>query len=265
LLQGSPLGSVGNGNPYANEAVRFSNYPSPVVQWNAMSNQPAQAYTANQWQSAALGYKQYMGASFSRDSTYNGLWTKAAQLNAAQGNFGRYALDQAAGVALEAGVHAQVGVAAGAALGTVKLSKLSLRSSNVMGPNDGPQYIPQSPIDYAHVLGADYSKSGVPTGGHSLLNGDVRIVPGTESAPNAVGVYRATVEMPNPAVPGAWITKPGNNHTMFPDWSRSRLQVELDAAWLNRSVQNQTWAGQTPSGVQVRGWVAPRTTVYPLY
>ena len=49
-----------------------------------------------------------------------------------------------------------------------------------------------SPVDFDHVIGADYKRSSngslkldstgsaQPTGGHSLVNGDVRIKPGTE-------------------------------------------------------------------------------------
>lgn len=54
---------------------------------------------------------------------------------------------------------------------------------------------------------ADYTKKGKPTGGHTLLYGDVRIVPGTESVPDVAGVYKATIQVPDPANPGQWITK----------------------------------------------------------
>lgn len=59
-------------------------------------------------------------------------------------------------------------------------------------------------------------KKGKATGGHSLLNGDVRIVPGTELPPNAHGVYQAGVEMKKKD--GTWVAKKSNKsiNTMFP-------------------------------------------------
>jgi hypothetical protein len=62
-------------------------------------------------------------------------------------------------------------------------------------------------------LKADYTKKGKPTGGHTLLYGDVRIVPGTESAPDVAGVYKATIQVPDPANPGQWMTKTSNKST----------------------------------------------------
>ena len=39
-----------------------------------------------------------------------------------------------------------------------------------------------SPIDFKHIIGADYKRhTGEPTGGHTLLHGDVRVIDGTES------------------------------------------------------------------------------------
>ena len=132
------------------------------------------------------------------------------------------------------------------------------------GPSKG------SPIDYDHVIGADYSKSGKPTGGHTLVNGDVRIVPGTESAPDASGVYRATIQVPDPNNPGQWITKTSNasTNTMFPKaWGEAQIKTEVDAAWNspNKIVTGDKWSSVTPSGVRVEGYTTPRVTVYPVY
>ena len=130
--------------------------------------------------------------------------------------------------------------------------------------------IQQSPVDFDHVLKADYKKNGKPTGGHTLLYGDVRIVPGTESVPDVAGVYNATVQVPDPANPGQWITKTSNNstNTMFPkDWDEDRVKTEVNAAWNdpNKTIQGDKWISVTPSGVKVEGWISPRTTVYPVY
>jgi len=100
---------------YANEARRLSNYAtSPMSRWIDMSNQPAGAYTAEQWKSEASNFKKYMGTGFSRDSVYNGLWTKGAQLDIEAGNNNRGIWDQVAGVGIEANTpaaHADVGSA----------------------------------------------------------------------------------------------------------------------------------------------------------
>lgn len=127
-----------------------------------------------------------------------------------------------------------------------------------------------SPIDYDHVIGADYSKAGKPTGGHTLLNGDVRIVPGTESVPDSSGVYRATIQVPDPSNPGQWLTKTSNasTNTMFPkSWDESKVQAEVNGAWNspNKVVIGDKWSSVTPSGVKVEGYTTPRVTVYPVY
>ncbi len=130
------------------------------------------------------------------------------------------------------------------------------------------KYIQQSPIDYEHVLKADYNKNGKPTGGHTLIFGDVRIVPGSESLPDVSGVYKANIEVPDPKNPGGWIPKPGKNHTMFPKgWDEIKIKTEVDAAWnsSNKIIQGDKWISITPSGVKVQGYITPNATVYPVY
>jgi hypothetical protein len=135
-------------------------------------------------------------------------------------------------------------------------------------------FSPSSPIDMAHIIGADFNRrTGEPTGGHSLLKGDVRIVPGSESAPDATGVYRAHVQMADPQRPGQWLTKTDRNgqpmfNTMFPkDWTTERITTELDAAWNSptKTKKGEKWSALTPSGVRVEGYLAPRVTAYPVY
>ena len=132
----------------------------------------------------------------------------------------------------------------------------------------------RSAIDMAHVVGADFNRrTGLPTGGHTLLNGDVRIISGSESPPDATGVYRAHVQMADPDRPGLWVTKTDRNgkpmfNTMFPKtWSAERVSAELDAAWSNphKTVRGDKWSALTPSGVRVEGYTAPRITAYPVY
>ena len=83
-----------------------------------MSNMPAEKYSAEDWRAAAQEYKQIQGKDFSRDSIYNGLWTKAAQLDAEAGKgLSRDVINDITGFATSEGLNAQAGVAIGGALG----------------------------------------------------------------------------------------------------------------------------------------------------
>ena len=131
-----------------------------------------------------------------------------------------------------------------------------------------------SPIDFKHIIGADYKRrTGEPTGGHTLLNGDVRLIEGTASAPDATGVYRAQVQMADPQRAGQWITKTDRNgnpmpNTMFPkDWTAEQVVSEVNAAWFSptKTIRGEKWSALTPSGVRVEGYLEPRVTAYPVY
>ena len=131
-----------------------------------------------------------------------------------------------------------------------------------------------SPIDFKHILGADYKRhTGEPTGGHTLLNGDVRVIDGTASAPDATGVYRAQVQMADPQHAGQWNTKTDRNgnpmpNTMFPkDWTAEQVVSEVNAAWFSptKTIRGDKWSALTPSGVRVEGYLEPRVTAYPVY
>lgn len=127
-----------------------------------------------------------------------------------------------------------------------------------------------APIDFdGHILSAEVKPNGNVVGGHSTATGKVRVIPGTSSAPNAQGVYKAKIEVPSPNNPGQFLPKTNNggSSTMFPDaWSADRVKVEVDAAYKNRkNVVGNTWQGITPSGVKVKGYLMPKTTVYPIY
>jgi hypothetical protein len=131
-----------------------------------------------------------------------------------------------------------------------------------------------SPIDFKHIIGADYKRhTGEPTGGHTLLNGDVRVIEGTASVADASGVYRAHVQMVDPKQPGQWITKTDRNgnpmpNTMFPkDWTAEQVVREVNAAWTSptKTIRGDKWSALTPSGVRVEGYLEPRVTAYPVY
>jgi hypothetical protein len=131
-----------------------------------------------------------------------------------------------------------------------------------------------SPIDIAHTIGADYNpRTGRVTGGHTLINGDVRVKE-VVTPPDEHGVYEAIVEMKTPD--GNWkaktagtSTKPHRN-TMFPkEWDAQQVQVEVEHAWNNRvpHTDNTTgkWEGTSLSGVKIEGYESPRATAYPVH
>ncbi|WP_256250652.1 EndoU domain-containing protein [Pseudomonas sp. NBRC 111123] len=126
-----------------------------------------------------------------------------------------------------------------------------------------------APVDFDdHILSAEVKKNGSVVGGHSTAMGEVKVIPGTASAPNAQGVYTAKVQVADPANPGQFLPKTNNGgiSTLFPDsWTADRVKVEVDAAFKNRTVVGNKWSGTTPSGVKVEGYITPKTTVYPKY
>jgi len=79
--------------------------------------------------------------------------------------------------------------------------------------------------------------------------------------------YDAVMRVPDPKNSGKYLTK---KSTMFPDsWTADRVKVETDAAFKNKVVVitpdgKQMWQGVTPSGVVVKGYLRPKTTVYPV-
>ena len=118
------------------------------------------------------------------------------------------------------------------------------------------------------MIGGDFNaRSRKVTGGHSLLNGDVRIVE-VVSPPDVNGVYQAVVEIKRPD--GQWVIKknPSGSNTMFPeDWSREKIIDEINSAWENKtkSLVDDKWAGKSKSGVVIEGYTHPKITAFPVY
>ena len=118
------------------------------------------------------------------------------------------------------------------------------------------------------MIGGDFNaRSRKVTGGHSLLNGDVRIVE-VVSPPDVNGVYQAVVEIKQPD--GKWVIKENKTgaNTMFPkDWSRERIIDEIDSAWENKtkSLVDDKWTGKSKSGVVIEGYKHPKITAFPVY
>ena len=133
-----------------------------------------------------------------------------------------------------------------------------------------------APIDFeGHIFRGEvkYNRRGgrKVVGGHSLLTDDIRIIPGTETAPNAQGVYRAKIEVADPDNPSNFIPKSNNGgfSTMFPkSWDEDRIKREVSIAFDNKEKFSEggvrKWAGVTPSGVKVEGYLEPKITAYPL-
>lgn len=110
-----------------------------------MSHSPVDSYSAQEYRDAAAQYRASMGEDFRRDSIYNGLWTRAAALDAAAGGgWGQEVINDITGFATEEGLHAQTGVAIGGVLGRGIGNGLGNRVDNALGavdktPDGGPQ------------------------------------------------------------------------------------------------------------------------------
>ena len=132
---------------------------------------------------------------------------------------------------------------------------------------------PRAPVDIAHTIGADINaRTGKVTGGHTLINGDVRVTE-VVTPPDANGVYEAVVEIKTPD--GKWqiktvgATEKPLKNTMFPkDWDAQKVQAEIDSAWASQRPHPEDknkWIGTSSSGIEIEGYKQPRTTAYPLY
>ncbi|ALQ38983.1 EndoU domain-containing protein [Fusobacterium hwasookii] len=128
-----------------------------------------------------------------------------------------------------------------------------------------------APIDFnGHILNGEINARGLAVGGHSTLGNNVRI--DAYAAKNPIspnGVRNVVISVYNPST-GKWVQKVNRFGevqltTLFPEsWSRSRIIVEVDIAYNNKIVTGRYWEGTTPSGIKVRGYLSPNTTVYPL-
>lgn len=126
-----------------------------------------------------------------------------------------------------------------------------------------------APIDFdGYIIRAERKPNGTVVGGHSTVSGEVQVISGTASMPNAQGVYTAKIQVADPSNPGQFLPKTNNGgvSTLFPDsWSADRIKVEVDVAFKNKTVVGNKWTGKTPSGVVVEGFLSPKTTVYPIF
>jgi hypothetical protein len=153
----------------------------------------------------------------------------------------------------------------GGGLGTIKVVGKGVDAAADAGKLAGKT--PTHPEFIEHVIGGDFNaRSKKVTGGHSLLNGDVRIVE-VVSPPDVNGVYQAVVEIKQPD--GRWVKKNNKTeaNTMFPkDWSREKIIDEIDSAWKNQVPNSdiKKWSGVSNSGVVIEGYKSPRLTAFPV-
>ena len=140
----------------------------------------------------------------------------------------------------------------GGGLGTIKVVGKGVDAAADAGKLAGKT--PTHPEFSEHVIGGDFNaRSRKVTGGHSLLNGDVRTVE-VVSPPDVNRVYEAIVEIRQPN--GKWAEKktPSGSNTMFPkDWSREKIIEEIDSAWKNKIPNSDVkkWSVVSNSGVVI--------------
>ena len=126
-----------------------------------------------------------------------------------------------------------------------------------------------APINFnGHIINGEINAGGRAVGGHSTLGGNVRIERLHSVSSNGVRTADISVFDPNTNQWKLKVKRDGitpQETTLFPEsWTESRIIVEVDIAYRNKIVTGRYWEGTTPSGVKVRGYLYPNTTVYPL-
>lgn len=119
-----------------------------------------------------------------------------------------------------------------------------------------------------HILNGEINARGAATGFHHEGVGsetNARIVPGTQTRPNGLGVYTARVEIKDPAT-GAWVLKNAES-TFFPKtWTRSEVRTAILEAFANRTEEGEgRWVGTLASGMKVRGFVDDSRRIVSAY
>ena len=123
----------------------------------------------------------------------------------------------------------------------------------------------RSSIDYdGHIINAEINRRGGVVGGHSLL-GNVEILPDSEKIyVGDNGVYKVKIGIRDPNDPSKIISKNGFS-TMFPEgWTEEKIKDEVEFAFQHRIEHGGVWEGITKSGVKVKGYLEPKTTVFPI-
>jgi hypothetical protein len=123
----------------------------------AMSDEPSGTYTSEQWKAAAAEYRTREGTGFMRDSVYNGLYMKGAQLEFAAGNPSASAIDQSFSLLNDMGHSAQAGATLGAAAGRGIGNMMGAmgKAQNVVTPQIGSAVQTTSTVDESWKLKID--------------------------------------------------------------------------------------------------------------
>ena len=128
-----------------------------------------------------------------------------------------------------------------------------------------------APIDFdGHIINGEINARGLAVGGHSTagVNNNVRIERLHSVSSNGVRTADISVFDQNTNQWRLKVKRDGitpQETTLFPEsWTESRIKVEVDIAYKNKIVTGRYWKGTTPSGIKVRGYLYPNTTVYPL-
>ncbi|WP_315524161.1 EndoU domain-containing protein, partial [Fusobacterium massiliense] len=126
-----------------------------------------------------------------------------------------------------------------------------------------------APIDFnGHIINGEINNKGLAVGGHSTVGAknNVRIDKIISTDKN--GVRRAEISIFDSKT-GEWIKKTNDKGkiietTLFPEhWTENRIKIEVDRAYNSKNVIYPIWEGTTPSKIKVRGYIAPKITVYP--
>lgn len=125
-----------------------------------------------------------------------------------------------------------------------------------------PVLAPCVRINVEHLFHGEINRRGRAVGFHHRASigheGKARIVPGTETTPNANGVFQARVEVFDPAT-NTWVTKNAPS-TFFPDsWNRGQVLTEVRGAFGSATFPDPArpnyWEGVSPSGVRIGGYL----------
>ncbi len=135
-----------------------------------------------------------------------------------------------------------------------------------------PTYRGPTPrVNIGHVFHGEINARGRAVGFHhegSIGHSGTARISQIIDPPNALGVYRARVEIFDPSS-GTWVVKNAPS-TFFPTaWSRSQVLTEIrDAFGSGGIIRNNYWEGISPSGVRIGGYLDATgniNTAFPIY
>lgn len=119
-----------------------------------------------------------------------------------------------------------------------------------------------------HILEGEVNKAGKATGYHyeGLPSAKGKVIPGTQSAPNSFGVYKAKVQ-----VEGKAKTDNNGESTFFPkDWTAQQVVDAINEAYGKKSYRTgNIYAGDTAKGMRINMYLDEGTgkiiSAFPQY